>query len=299
LSVEVEAGMSVEEESVVAERLRLWTGDTLEEDAWLIRVPPSPGFPPADDVTRRFLTALSDDGPGFVVLRGLAPTGLDDQAGADLCRAVLARVGTPRPEGSAAPLDHFVTGVGAPRTPVPAGAGDPPRGSAAEDAGLAPHTDRAGPPGPPRLLGLLCVRPAPKGGESLLVSGHTVHRRLSGDRPSVLPALHGDFHFGAERTLARSGPVFAPTGGRLRVQYNRYQIERGHEAAGEPLTAAQVEALDAVDEVLDDESLFLRVPLRRGDLLVLDNHAVLHGRAPFTDHPDPLRRRCLARVWAD
>ncbi|MFI6978986.1 TauD/TfdA family dioxygenase [Embleya sp. NPDC050154] len=72
----------------------------------------------------------------------------------------------------------------------------------------------------------------------------------------------------------------------------------GSHAAGEPLTPAQIEAPDAVDEVLGDESLFLRLPLRRGDLLVLDNTTVLHGRTSFVDHPDPLRRRCLARSTA-
>lgn len=83
------------------------------------------------------------------------------------------------------------------------------------------------------------------------------------------------------------------------MHYNRHQIERGHHAAGKPLTPAEIEALDAVDEVLRDESLFLRLPLRRGDLLVLDNTTVLHGRTSFVDHPDPHRRRCLARAWAD
>ncbi|WP_326681856.1 TauD/TfdA family dioxygenase [Streptomyces sp. NBC_01237] len=312
----------MEEESVAAERIHLWDRDTLEEDAWLIHLPPSwhpssltvtemtdravrapedtnssPGSHPSGDLKGRLLSALYD-GPGLAVLRGLPLDGLSDRACAELCRSALSLAGTPRSPESAAPMDHLLTTVrtstvsaGADRDGLPQ---DP-----VEEAALAPHTDRAGPSGPPRLLALLCVRPASTGGESLLVSGHTVHDRLSADRPAVLPTLHRDFHFGAERNLARSGPVFTRTDGRLTVRYNRYQIERGHHAAGEPLTAAQVEALDAFDEVLGDESLFLRLPLRRGDLLVLDNYTVLHGRTSFTDHSDPLRHRCLARAWAD
>ncbi|MFI1972295.1 TauD/TfdA family dioxygenase [Streptomyces cinnamoneus] len=43
----------------------------------------------------------------------------------------------------------------------------------------------------------------------------------------------------------------------------------------------------------------LRVRLRRGDLLLVDNMAILHGRTSFADPPPPHAGRCLARVWAD
>ncbi|MCX4679246.1 TauD/TfdA family dioxygenase [Streptomyces sp. NBC_01433] len=315
-------GVLMEEESVAAERIHLWDRDTLEEEAWLIHLPSSrhasdvtvteltdtagraPGNAksalrphPFEDLACRLLSALCD-GPGLVVLRGLPLDELSDQACAELCRSAISLAGTPRPPESAAPMDHLLTTVPTSRVSAPADPDDILRGPA-EEAALAPHTDRAGPSGPPRLLALLCVRPALKGGESLLVSGHSVHDRLSADRPAVLSTLYRDFYFGAERNLARSGPVFTRSDGRLQVRYNRYQIERGHHAAGEPLTAAQVEALDAFDEVLGDESLFLRLPLRRGDLLMLNNNTVLHGRTSFTDHPDPLQHRCLARAWAD
>lgn len=271
--------VEVEEEAVATERLHVWDPATLEEGAWLIQEP-------TEDLTRRLRSALSD-GPGLAVLRGLPLDGLSDQECAEQCRSVISLVGTVRPRESAAPMDDLLATVrNTPRATV-------------EAAALAPHTDRAGPPGPPRLLALLCVRPALSGGESLLISGHTVHAQLSANRPGALSTLYQDFHFGAEQNLARTGPVFARTGGQLKVRFNRYQIERGHDAVGEPLTSAQVEALDAFEEVLGDEGQFLRLPLRRGDLLVLNNNTVLHGRTSFTDHADPSRNRCLTRAWAD
>ncbi|GAA3030156.1 hypothetical protein GCM10020229_46940 [Kitasatospora albolonga] len=67
-----------------------------------------------------------------------------------------------RPEDPARPADSLVVA-----------------GAARDEAGLDLHTDRAMYPGPrARLLGLLCVRPAASGGESLLVSGHAVHDAL-------------------------------------------------------------------------------------------------------------------------
>ncbi|MFJ2742999.1 TauD/TfdA family dioxygenase [Streptomyces sp. NPDC087440] len=260
-----------------------WHPAALRPADWLIRLPTDRVPSAAADVSR--LLAALRDGPGFAVLRGLRLDGLSDQACAELGQEIISLAGTPRPHESAAPKDHLLARTAPAQGP--------------SEAALAPHTDRAGPPGPPRLLALLCVRPAPTGGTSLLIGGATVHDRIAAAHPGELPTLYGDFHFGAERDLARTGPVFAHRDDRLTVHYNRHQIERGHHAAGLPLSAAQTRALDAFDAVLADPDLFLRVPLHRGDLLLLDNTAVLHGRTAFTDHPDPLLRRCLTRSWAD
>ncbi|MFD3566943.1 TauD/TfdA family dioxygenase [Streptomyces sp. NPDC058667] len=313
----------MEEASGAAERRR-WDRDWDRDRAmpgdgdWLISLPPSgrggragsaEGADPVDmpatpatpssesalsaEETRRVLSALSD-GPGFAVLRGLAVEGLTDQACADLCRSVISVTGSPRPRESAAPMDDLLTTPRAPSSAPAVGEGSSRAG--VEVAALAPHTDRAGPPGPPRFLALLCVRPAPAGGETVLISGHSLHQRLMDCRPAVLPELYRDFRFGAEPVLARTAPVFTRTGTRITVQYNRYQIERGHQAARRPLTPAQTDALDAFDEALSDQAPLLHLQLRRGDLLLLNNHTVLHGRTAYTD---PHRQRCLTRAWAD
>ncbi|MCX5202754.1 TauD/TfdA family dioxygenase [Streptomyces sp. NBC_00237] len=298
------------EESVVG-RPYAWDPATLREEDWLIQLPyfrpdmrPSGQAVLPPDLTARLLAALRE-GPGLAVLRGLRLDGLSDQDCAGLGQEIVSLAGTPRPHESAAPQDHLLGAARPPGAPVPVdrtnvpGSGPEEPVLAPREPALAPHTDRAGPPGPPRLLALLCVRPAPTGGESFLISGSTVHDRLAATRPGELPLLYGDFHFGTEPGLARTGPVFARCDDRLTVHYNRHQIERGHRAAGDPLGTDRTRALDAFDALLADASLLLRVSLRRGDLLLLDNTSVLHGRTAFTDHPDPLRQRCLTRAWAD
>ena len=76
-----------------------------------------------------------------------------------------------------------------------------------------------------------------------------------------------------------------------------YWIEAGHVRAGEPLTPAQVDALDALDGVLADPGLRVEFGLRRGDLFFVNNRWVLHKRTGFEDHPEPGRRRHLIRLW--
>lgn len=272
-----------------------WTGDTLGAEDWLLPMPPAcarelggggqdlgpvPGRAVADlaaQITRRLW-----NGRGFVVIRGFPVAGRTDPECAALCRRLAASLGAVRPAdagGFVAVADN-------------AGLGK-------TDLALTLHTDRTPAPHPPRVLGLLCVRPAAHGGDSLLASGHALHNRLLTDAPWALPRLYQDFRFGRGPGFDRRRPVFRWHGAGLRVHYNRRGIERAHQEAGAPLAPDERAALDAVDRILSDPRTALRVPLRRGDLLLLDNTVVLHGRTAFTDSPDPRARRCLVRVWVD
>ena len=199
-----------------------------------------------------------------------------------MCRQLAASLGTPRP----ADPGGFVT------VADNAGLGK-------TNLALALHTDRTPAPHPPRLLGLLCVRQAAQGGETLLASGHTVHNRLLTDNPWALPRLYQNFHFGRGTGFDRLRPVFQRHGADLRMHYNRRGIERAQHEADAPLTPADQAVLDTVDQILTDPRTVLRIPLHPGDLLWLDNTVVLHGRTAFTDPPAPYAHRCLVRVWAD
>ncbi|WP_424888974.1 TauD/TfdA family dioxygenase [Streptomyces sp. XH2] len=277
----------------------VWQGATLKERDWLVPVHPLlPGgatgdAPPGQeggDPAARAAQCLNR-GPGLAVVRGLGLDALTDEECVAACRRFMAPLGDVRPANPDHPGDNLVTA--ATSAPVPPARAHHP----GED--LALHTDRAKFPGPPRLLGMLCIRPARHGGESVLVSGHAVHNVLLRSRPDVLPDLYQDFHFGRGPDFEHIYPVFRRGAGRLHVQYNRYWITRGQQEHGNPLSAAQVAALNAFDEVLADPRMALRVRLRRGDLLLVDNMAILHGRTSFADPPPPHPGRCLVRVWAD
>ncbi|MCA6096683.1 TauD/TfdA family dioxygenase [Streptomyces sp. SCA3-4] len=274
--------------------LTAWSGHALGEADWLLPLPPacsrtldgrgedtgSSGAELADLAAR--VTRRLRNGRGFVVVRGLPVAGRADRTCAAMCRRLAASLGTVRP---ADPGDLITVSDNA--------------GLGKTDLALALHTDRTPAPRPPRLLGLLCVRQAARGGETLLASGHALHNRLLTEAPWALPRLYQDFHFGRGPGFDRLRPVFQRHGTDLRVHYNRRGIEQAQHAAGAPLPPDEQAALDAVDRILSGPRTVLRIPLRPGDLLWLDNTVVLHGRTAFTDPPHPYARRCLARVWAD
>jgi hypothetical protein len=63
------------------------------------------------------------------------------------------------------------------------------------------------------------------------------------------------------------------------------------------LTAQQVEALDAFDQLANDPALHFFMQFQAGDVQLVHNHTLLHDRTGFEDWPEPERKRHLLRLW--
>ena len=55
--------------------------------------------------------------------------------------------------------------------------------------------------------------------------------------------------------------------------------------------------MDLVDQLAYDPQLKLDMDFRPGDIQLLKNSTILHGRAAFEDWDDPARKRHLLRLW--
>jgi hypothetical protein len=160
------------------------------------------------------------------------------------------------------------------------------------------HTDSAD------LVGLLCIRPAMRGGLSSLASTVTVYNELYRRRPDLARVMFEPFHTD-HRNEYRPGhkpyfsiPVLNFHAGELTGIYQRRYIESAQRFEEAPrLTAQQVEALDLFDALLDDPELHLEMRLEPGDMQFIHNHQILHDRTAFEDWPEPERRRHLLRLW--
>jgi hypothetical protein len=151
-------------------------------------------------------------------------------------------------------------------------------------------------------VGLLCLAPARSGGVSQLVSGWTVHDELRRRHPDELAVLGQSFHVD-RRGGVREGepptawhPVLRHDGREPTFRYLRYWIEAGHQKAGQPLTPAQVRALDVLDGVLRDPALQVEFLLESGQILLINNRWLLHSRTAFEDGPGAARRH-FVRLW--
>ena len=63
------------------------------------------------------------------------------------------------------------------------------------------------------------------------------------------------------------------------------------------LTAEQIEALDLLDEIVNEPNIHLRMRLKPGDMQFVYNHTMLHDRTAFVDWPEKDQRRHLLRLW--
>lgn len=169
--------------------------------------------------------------------------------------------------------------------------------------GLELHTDSSMGEAPPNYLGLLTLATARSGGMSIVSSAHAAHNHILAERPDLLRRLYAPFYrdhqsyqaAGAAATNFR--PVFAREPAGLRTRFNARHIVRGYEKTGRVLDEAGIEAVRLMDGFLSDPRHRLDLWLEPGQIQLLDNRSIVHGRTAYEDHDEPERRRHLVRLW--
>uniref|UniRef100_A0A914GTW3 Trimethyllysine dioxygenase, mitochondrial n=1 Tax=Globodera rostochiensis TaxID=31243 RepID=A0A914GTW3_GLORO len=162
---------------------------------------------------------------------------------------------------------------------------------------IGPHTDGTYLDQPPGIQVFHCLRPAPRGGQTLLVDGFAVAERLRTDSADLFGVLNttsveheyleGDrFHCRAFRE-----PVirqFPGTEKVAQIRFNPYdrapmrtlKMDDGQRSAFEN-TILFYEAYQRFAQFANDSAHKVMVNLRPGTVLFIDNFRVLHGRNAF------------------
>src|ERR1700760_1762629 len=159
------------------------------------------------------------------------------------------------------------------------------------------HTDRCD------VIALLCARNAKAGGVSKLTSIVTIYNEILRRRPDLLELLCQDYwrsrpadEDGIAPTRAFALPVFGVQDGKLTCQYSRTYVEQAQEFAEVPrITAKQNEALDLLAAVAEEPCLYS--PFVPGDIQLLNNHVIFHGRTAYEDDSASHQERLLFRLW--
>ena len=154
--------------------------------------------------------------------------------------------------------------------------------------GGGPHTDNVSLPETWDYLVFSCIRPALIGGESILLSGFSVHRELLAF-PEALEILRQPFWWeyrGIAEKLFQAPVITYNGAGEPLFRHLRKYLESAHQRAGAPLTDEQVWALDVLEALLELSRLEYRVRLEQGEILITYDSQVLHARTYFCD-PSP------------
>jgi hypothetical protein len=231
------------------------------------------------------------EGIGFEVMRGLPVENYDERLAATIFCGIGAHVGSARSQNAQGHVLGHVRDTGAdahdPRTRIY---------QTAERQTF--HTDSAD------VVALLCLREAMEGGESLLVSTHTIHNEMRRLRPDLVRLLfdpvatdrRGEVPVGEKPYFEI--PVLNWHAGFLTGIYQRQYIDSAQRFPDAMrLTPAHVEALDLFDALANDPRLNFSMRLEPGDMQFVYNHNLLHDRMGFRDWPEPGRRRHMLRLW--
>ncbi|MBZ9557279.1 MULTISPECIES: TauD/TfdA family dioxygenase [Modicisalibacter] len=151
--------------------------------------------------------------------------------------------------------------------------------------GLEPHTDNPYRDPIPGYIWLHCLSNAADGGDSTLVDGFMAALRLREEAPehfACLTELPSTFRYtDATTDLESEGPLIELDGdGRLaRVRYsNRTERIPAHDPE---LLTRYYAARQHFYRLITDPALTVHLKLAPGEMLIMDNYRLLHGRTPF------------------
>lgn len=158
------------------------------------------------------------------------------------------------------------------------------------------HTDRCD------VVGLLCVRQASEGGVSKLASSATVYNEMLRRRPDLHSLLCEPIprsRFGEEaggQYVAYDLPIFGVRDGKLTSHFSLTYIENAQMLAGvRKLTDVEHEAIQMLMDLAEEHRFEMR--FSPGDIQLLNNHVVYHGRTAFKDNATIGQDRMLMRLW--
>jgi hypothetical protein len=256
-------------------------------------------------------TELSDRGRGFQLIRGV-PVRLWSMKQSEIFFFALGLyLGIPGAQDVQGNLLHHVTDIGPTKEVV-----RPYR----QKVDIAYHCDGAD------IVGLLCMHPAKRGGESRIVSSAAVFNELLKLEKGQLYArrLFDKTLLFTRKTFGLSThmpvhPLRQDSNGVLRTYWNQeyysksYRNPDGTVTAPGSLDPLALEAIEAYDGILSHDNsiggsgdLGLSMNMQQGDIQLLSNHFILHARTEFEDFSNEeisastsrsIGKRDLLRLW--
>ena len=165
------------------------------------------------------------------------------------------------------------------------------------------HTDSPQWEKVPDFIGMCCINPAKKGGESKFVSAYSIHNKMLKEHKQFLEMLYQQFHFDkrgefeSKESPTVFEPIFTYNNNQLKCRYLRDYINDGQMIQNTPLSKEQNEALDYFDKIIHDENLAVSFNLKQNDMVFFNNNRVIHGRTSFEDFEGIENKRLMIRTW--
>ena len=156
------------------------------------------------------------------------------------------------------------------------------------------------------IFALFSVKKAKLGGTSRLVSSGMLHNLILEENPDYLKALYDGYFYmsqsvdhegGAPRVSSQRVPVFTRKRDTVQGYYISQVVQRAIDQGGVTYNPIEDDARHEIQRVAERPGVAFEFMLEPGDLLVVNNRAVMHARHDYEDYPELDRRRHLFRLW--
>jgi hypothetical protein len=165
------------------------------------------------------------------------------------------------------------------------------------------HTD---PSGELDIVGMISLRKALSGGESLIASAMAVHNMMLDWAPELLAEMYegfvlrrpdSDAEAMGHPPLLGNVPSFFFENGWLNCDFQNGYMRRAVENGDAVFSPKQKAAIDLFVSLSNHPDVMLKMMLEPGDFQFINNRKILHGRAGFEDASEKSQRRHLYRLW--
>jgi len=151
---------------------------------------------------------------------------------------------------------------------------------------------------PPKNVFMCCLNQAKKGGSSIIVSMEKIYKHLKKKNKKVLQTLEKKFLF-ERRGFGKKiflKPIFSKNKKKILFRYLREYIETAYKQKNRALDIKRLDALDTLDKLMKKKKFQHIDKISKGDLIILNNNVMAHGRSPFSLEQNT-KNRSLIRLW--
>ena len=168
------------------------------------------------------------------------------------------------------------------------------------NAGGAIHSDGPQLSAPPKYVIMGCIKQAKKGGSSIISSAKKIYNYLKKNNPKMLKILskkfffeRRGFNFSNNNIFKKS--IFENKFNNFRFRYLREYIEAAYNIKKIKLHPKEIKAFNYLDKLLSQKRFQDKYKLNEGDVIILNNNILAHGRSGFKLNSG--KQRSLMRVW--
>ena len=154
---------------------------------------------------------------------------------------------------------------------------------------------------PPNYVLMTCLNQSSEGGDSIIVNTKKIFQNLKKNKPKILRTLKEKFLFDQrgfykKKFKVLNKPIFQNTSKDIKFRYLRDYILSGYELKKKSLSLKKKQAMSCLDEMLSSKKFQIKYKLKIGEMIIINNNVLAHGRTGFSIKNKQNLREIL-RIW--